>query len=313
MIVTWLIEPCRFAFFLRALVVATAVGAACGVIGVFVTMRRMSYVGHGLAHAAFGGAVVAYLTHRNFYLGVGGWVVAAMLVITLVMRQRRIPADAAIGIVTTASFALGVAMLSRVEPVTRNLEAVLFGQVLGVTPRDVAVTVCGVLVILSLVASQYKALVATTFDRDAAAVLGIRTTRAELLYALLLAAVVILGMRVIGVTMLAAALVIPAMTARLLTDQFRTLIVCAPIAGALGAVLGLYVSYYLDVAAGAAIVLTNTAGFAVAWGWHLVRQARRPALSDMPTGPWHEHTHQHETTAHLHPHPGDRQAGHHVH
>ena len=308
---TWLLEPCRYAFFVRALVVAVAVGVACGIIGVFVTMRRMSYVGHGLAHAAFGGAALAYLTQGNFYLGTSGWVVAAMLVIHLVMRQRRIPADAAIGIVTTASFALGVAMLSRVERVTRNLEAALFGQLLGVTSRDVVITVVGVALILAIVAGQYTALVATTFDRDAAAVLGIRTTRTELLYAALLAAVVIFGMRVIGVTMLAAALVIPAMTARLLTDRCGTLVVCAPLVGALGAAIGLYVSYYGNIAAGAAIVLTQTLGFAAAWGWHLARQARRPRGSELPAGPVHEHTHQHAATAHLHPHAGDQAAAHH--
>ena len=308
---SWVTAPCQYAFFVRALAAATCLGAACGAIGVFVTMRRMSYVGHGLGHAAFGGAVLAYLTHGNFYLGASVWVIASVLVIGLVLRQRRIPTDAAIGIVTTASFALGVALLSRLGGVTRNVEAALFGHLLGVSSSDVAIALIGAVGIGALILLYYTGLVATTFDRDAAAASGIPTTRMEIVFAILLATVVVLAMRMVGVTMLAAALVIPAMTARLLTDRFSRLMATAPVLGGGLAAAGLYVSYWGNVATGAAIVLTQAAAFAGVWAWHLARSARRPVVVKVGPGPVHEHTHRHKATAHLHPHPGALDTPHH--
>ena len=259
-----LLEPLQYAFFIRALIMGALVGAACGLIGVFVTVRRMSYVGHGLAHAAFGGAVLAYVSHGNFYLGAGAWVFGAMLLVVFMMRQRRIPADAAVGLVTTASFALGVVLLGRLERVTRNLESALFGCLLGVTDQDVQVAAVVVLILLGLVVFNYKGLLATAFDPDAARVVGVPVGKMDLLYAAMLAAVMVLGMRVLGATLLAAAVVVPAMTARMLTDRFRTLIFLAPLFGAVFSIGGLYVSFFLNVAAGAAIVLTGIFGFLIA-------------------------------------------------
>ncbi|HEY6041264.1 MAG TPA: metal ABC transporter permease, partial [Anaerolineae bacterium] len=134
-----LLVPFQFEFFRNGLVAAVLVGGLCGLIGVYVVLRGMSYIGHGLSHAVFGGAVLSYVMQWNFYLGAGLWGFIAALLINQTTRRYRIGADAAIGIVTTASFAFGVALISRVRKFTTNFEAALFGNVLGVTTQDVAI------------------------------------------------------------------------------------------------------------------------------------------------------------------------------
>jgi ABC-type Mn2+/Zn2+ transport system permease subunit len=260
-----LLEPLTYAFFRRALLASCLVGALCGLVGVYVVLRRMSYIGHGLSHAVFGGAVISYLMQVNFYLGAGLWGVASALLINEVAQRRKLGADAAIGIVTTASFAVGVAGISRQRRFTRNFEAALFGNVLGITPADLwmiagvaIVSVVGILIL-------YKPLLFSTFDEEVAEVYGIPTRWVNAAFALILAAVILVSMQIMGVTLIAAALVIPASAARLLTQRFDRLLWLASLIGAGVSVLGMYASYYFDLASGASIVLIGTAMFLVAW------------------------------------------------
>jgi manganese/iron transport system permease protein/iron/zinc/copper transport system permease protein len=201
----------------------------------------------------------------NFYLGAGLWGVASALLINEVAQRRKLGADAAIGIVTTASFAIGVAGISHQRRFTRNFEAALFGNVLGITPTDIwmiaAVAVGCMLGVLTL----YKPLLFSTFDEEVAEVYGVPTHWVNTLFSLILAAVILVSMQVMGVTLIAAALVIPASAARLLTDRFGLLLWLASALGAGVSVLGMYASYYLDLASGATIVLFGTAVFLVAW------------------------------------------------
>jgi manganese/iron transport system permease protein len=260
-----LLEPLTYVFLRRALLASCLVGALCGLVGVYIVLRRMSYIGHGLSHAVFGGAVISYLLQVNFYLGAGLWGVASALLINEVAQRRKLGADAAIGIVTTASFAVGVAGISHQRRFTRNFEAALFGNILGITSADLwmiaGVAVASVLGILIL----YKPLLFSTFDEEVAEVYGVPTHRVNAVFALILAAVIIVSMQVMGVTLIAAALVIPASAARLLTDRFGPLLWLASLLGAGVSVLGMYTSYYLDLASGATIVLIGTATFLVAW------------------------------------------------
>jgi ABC-type Mn2+/Zn2+ transport system permease subunit len=260
-----LLEPLTYVFFRRALLASCLVGALCGLVGVYIVLRRMSYIGHGLSHAVFGGAVISALMQVNFYLGAGLWGVASALLINEVAQRRKLGADAAIGIVTTASFAIGVAGLSRQRRFMRNFEAALFGNVLGVTPADLwmiaGVALASMLGILIL----YKPLLFSTFDEEVAEVYGVPTHWVNTLFALILAAVIIVSMQVMGVTLIAAALVIPASAARLLTHRFGSLLWLASALGAGVSVVGMYASYYLDLASGATIVLIGTAIFLVAW------------------------------------------------
>ena len=151
----------------------TLAGALCGLVGVYVVLRRMSYIGHGLSHAIFGGAVASYVLQINFYVGAGIWGVVSALLINSVARRRKIGADAAIGIVTTASFAIGVALISRFHRFTVNFEAALFGNILGVSSSGLLVLAGATVFTVAAVFFQYRQLLFATFflhvlPRDAA-------------------------------------------------------------------------------------------------------------------------------------------------
>ncbi len=276
-----LAEPFRFEFFRNGLLVAAIAGGLCALIGTYVVLRNMSYIGHGLSHAIFGGAVASFLAGVNFYLGAGAWGLASALMVNRVARRRTIGADAAIGVITTASFALGVALISRTSGFTRNFEAALFGNVLGVEQTDLWV-VGGVAAGVALViVALYRPLLFLTFDPEVAEVFGVPTARLDALFAVLLAASVIATMQVLGVTLIAAALVIPPVIARLLTDQFRTMLALSVMTGVVSGFTGMYLSFYLDIASGAAIVLTQGVAFAIVYALTTNRRLGRQRLASV--------------------------------
>lgn len=258
-----LFEPFQYEFFRNGTIAAVLVGALCGLLGVYIVLRGMSYIGHGLSHAIFGGAVVSYIAQWNFYIGAGLWGFIAALLINQTVRRTKINADAAIGVVTTASFAIGVALISRYRHFTRNFDAALFGNILGVSPEDVIVVAIVTLAVAAIIFFTYKHLLFTTFDPEVAQIYGVQTPWVDTLFALMLAAALMASMQILGVTLIAAALVIPAITARLLTDSFNRLIVSSVVIGALTGLIGMYLSYYLDIASGASIVLLQAAVFVV--------------------------------------------------
>lgn len=276
-------EPLQFEFFRHALLAATMVGALTGLVGVFVVLRRMSYIGHGMSHAVFGGAVVGYVAGFNFYFAAGLWGFMSALLINQTTRRRQIGADAAIGIVTTASFALGVALISRATTVTRNFDAALFGNLLGVSTSDIWV-ISGVLLFTVLVVFfLYKQLLFLTFDVEVAPIYGIRAGWIDSLFALVLAATIIASIRIMGVTLIAASLIIPPVIARLLTDRFAVMLVLSSAIGAVVAFTGMFVSYYFDVASGASIVLLAAALFSLTLVYVLVRQWLRTGRAALPS------------------------------
>ena len=258
-----LLEPFQFEFFRNGTVAAVVVGGLCGLIGVYIVLRGMSYIGHGLSHAIFGGAVVTYLMQWNFYLGAGLWGFIAALLINQTVRRTKINADAAIGVITTASFATGVALISRNRHFNRNFDAALFGNILGVSQSDVWVVLGVTLLIALVIFFMYKQLLFTTFQSEVAEVYGVRTQWVDTLFALVLAATLIASMQILGVTLIAAALIIPAITARLLTDSFNRMSVISTLVGVVTGLLGMYLSYYLDIASGASIVLLQAVLFGV--------------------------------------------------
>lgn len=258
-----LLEPFQFEFFRNGTIAAVLVGGLCGLIGVYIVLRGMSYIGHGLSHAIFGGAVIAYVAAWNFYIGAGLWGFTAALLINQTIRRTKINADAAIGVITTASFAIGVALISRYRHFTRNFDAALFGNILGVSQDDVLVVAGVTLMVGIIVFFLFKQLFFTTFDPDVARVYGVKTEWVDTVFALILAAALIVSMQIMGVTLIAAALVIPAITARLLTDSFNRMIVYSTVIGAVSGLLGMYLSYFADVASGATIVLLQATVFAV--------------------------------------------------
>ena len=258
-----LLEPFQFEFFRNGTMAAVMAGGLCGLIGVYIVLRGMSYIGHGLSHAIFGGAVVAYVMSWNFYIGAGMWGFISALLINKTVRSTKINADAAIGVITTASFAVGVALISRYRSFTRSFDAALFGNVLGVTTGDLWV-IAGVSVMTALlVFFIYRQLLFTTFDSEVAGIYGVKTGWIDTLFALMLAAALIAALQILGVTLIAAALVIPAITARLLTDSFNRIIFLSVGIGMLTGFVGMYLSFYVDVASGASIVLAQAFLFTV--------------------------------------------------
>ena len=260
----FLLEPFQFEFFRNGTLAAVFVGALCGLIGVYIVLRGMSYIGHGLSHAIFGGAVASFVLQINFYVGAGIWGFIAALLINRTVRKTRISADAAIGVITTASFAIGVALISRYRRFTRSFDAALFGNILGVKQEDVWIIIGITILIAIAIFVLYKQMLFTTFDADVAQVYGVHTEWIETAFALILAAALIASMQILGVTLVAAALIIPAITARLLTDSFNRMIGLSTLLGALSGLLGMFVSFYVDVASGATIVLLQSAFFVVA-------------------------------------------------
>jgi ABC-type Mn2+/Zn2+ transport system permease subunit len=266
------LEPFQYQFFVRGIIVASLVGALCGLMGTYVVLRRMSYIGHGLSHAMLGGAVVSYVMAFNFYLGAGIWGFLSVLLINALARRRRaVGADAVIGLVTTASFALGVAIISRYRTFTRNFEAALLGNLLGVSPQDVWVVAAMTGLALAFVLLTYRRLLFLTFDPEVAAYYGVPTGWLDALFSIVLAGTVVVSMQVIGVTMLVGVLIIPAATARLLTDRFHLMLGLATLLGMVSGLVGIYTSYFLDVSSGANVVLVATALFALAYVWSALR------------------------------------------
>jgi ABC-type Mn2+/Zn2+ transport system permease subunit len=270
-----LLEPFEFAFFRNGMAVATLAGALCGLVGVYVVLRGMSYIGHGLSHAIFGGAVASYITNVNFFLGAGAWGVVSALLVTRVARRRTIGADAAIGVVTTASFALGLALISATSGFIPNFDTILFGNVLGVTGRDLlVVAIVGVLA-AAFVFFLYRPLLFTTFDVEVAEASGVRTWWIDAGFAVILAATIVATMQVLGVLLVAAALVVPAVVARMLTDSFARMLVLSVVIGAASGFAGMYLSWYLNISSGASIVLASSALFVVVYAISGARAGRR--------------------------------------
>ena len=259
-----LLRPFEFQFFQNGLLVATVAGALCGFVGVYVVLRSMSYIGHGLSHAIFGGFAVSALAGVNVFLGAGVWGLASALAVSSVTRRRPIGSDAAIGVITTASFAFGLAALQLGGGADVDADAVLFGNVLGVSRGDVWL-VCGVaLFALGAVVLRYRALLFVTFDPEVAEASGLPVARIDALLMLVLAASILATMNVMGVTLIAAALVVPAVVARMLTSSFVTMLWASAAIGAVCGFVGMNLSYHLDVASGPTIVLVGGVLFVAA-------------------------------------------------
>jgi len=277
MIAVDLLKPFSYEFFRNGLIIATLAGALCGLIGVFVVLRGMSYIGHGLSHAVFGGAALAAVLNLNYFLGAGFWGLASGLMIGRVSRKRIIGADAAIGVITTASFAMGLALQARFGQAKRSIDAVLFGNVLGVFTSDIlAVAGVGVLSVVVII-GLYRKLLFATFDPEVAGVSGVSVPAMEAVLMVLLSATILVTVRVIGVLLISALLVLPAVTARMLTNSFGRMLWLSPVLGAIFGGVGMYISWYADIPSGAVIILAGTLVFIVAYS--VVGVRRRTQLA----------------------------------
>ncbi len=255
-------EPFTYQFFPKALVAGVLVGALCGALGVFVVLRRMSYIGQGLSQSVLGGVAPAAIAGIDPYLGAVAATIAAGLLIHYVGRQHGVRPDAAIGIVSTTMFAAGVAIVSANRSRSVNLTDILFGNILGVTATDITLVAIVASVMAALGFVLYKALTFTVTDPAGAAAHGVRAAEIDLAFTVALAATVVVSIRIVGVLLIAAVIVIPASTARLMNKSFGPLIATSAGLGVLAAVVGLFVSFHAEISSGPAIVLGSSVIFA---------------------------------------------------
>jgi len=262
---SFLLEPLQYAFMTRAFAASVIVGVLCAVMGTYVVLRGMAFLGDALAHAILPGVAIAYLLHGNLLIGALVAAVVVALAIGLFSRQGTIKEDTAIGILFAAALSLGVALISSMKTYAVDLGHILFGDVLGVSSADLWLTAGLGLAVLLTVMLLYKPFLVISFDPVLAATMRLPADRLRMLMLVLLALTVVVSLQTVGVGLAAAMLVTPAATAFLLTRRLVPMMLIAALLGALSSVAGLYVSYYANVVSGAAIVLTATAFFLVAW------------------------------------------------
>ena len=269
-----LLEPLGSAFFVRALVAATLVGIVCAVIGTYVVLKGIAFIGDAIAHAAFPGVVAAFMLGLPYYLGASLAAVGTALAIGVVSRRARIRADTVIGVLFAGTFALGVFLYSTIEGYVADLFSFLFGQLLSTSAQDLIALGVLAAVVLGTVAVLWKELLYSTFDPLGAAASGLRVAWLETLFLALVALTIVISLQAIGIILVVAMLVTPAATAQLLTVRFERLMGTAVLVAVGASLLGLYVSYWLDVASGATIVLVQTAVFLLVLGFRSVRRDR---------------------------------------
>jgi ABC-type Mn2+/Zn2+ transport system permease subunit len=263
--IEWLTEPFALSFMQRALVASILVGLVCSVLGCYVVLRSMAFLGDALAHAVLPGIALAYLAGVDLLAGA---LVAALLValgVGLLSRHGAVREDTAIGILFAAALSLGVLLISTTGSYATDLTHILFGDVLGVSTGDLWLTGGLAVALLATVVVLYRELLLASFDPVLAHTLGRHPGRVRLVLLVLLALTIVVSLQTVGVGLVAALLVTPGATASLLTRRLPSMMAVAALVGVASSVVGLYASYYLDVASGAAIVLTATACFVVAF------------------------------------------------
>lgn len=274
----FLAAPFEFAFMQRALVGGVLVGMICAMVGTYVVLRGLAFVGDALAHAAFPGVVIAYLLKGNIYLGAAIFALATALGIGLVSRRARMSYDTTIGILFAGAFALGVLLMSTIRGYTVDLFSFLFGNILGISGRDLLfVGLLGGAVVLT-VALFYKELLLLSFDPTVAEAMGYPVQALNYLLLALIALTIVISIQAVGIILVVALLVTPSATAYLLTERLFRMMLLGIFLAVLAAVVGLYISYYLNLASGAAIVLVSTClFFVVLAGRRLTCRGGQPA------------------------------------
>jgi ABC-type Mn2+/Zn2+ transport system permease subunit len=261
----WLIDPLTYVFMQRALAAGILVGMLCSVIGCYVVLRSMAFLGDALAHAILPGVAIAYLLDGNLMLGALIAAVVVALGIGQISKRGTIREDSAIGILFTAALALGVALISTIRTYAVDLSHILFGDILGISANDLLITAVTAIAVLAAVAILYKPFLVISFDPVLAAALRWPAELIRNVLLLLLALTVVVSMQTVGVGLVAAMLVTPPATAYLLTKRLPAMMALSALFGALSAIVGLYISYYANIVSGPAIVLTATGFFLMAY------------------------------------------------
>jgi ABC-type Mn2+/Zn2+ transport system permease subunit len=254
-------EPLQFAFMQRALLGGILVGTICAVVGTYVVLRGLAFIGDALAHAAFPGVVIAYMLKANIYLGAALFTVGTALGIGFISRRARTSYDTTIGILFAGAFALGILLMSSIQGYTADLFSFLFGNILGISDEDLAVVGVLAALVLLTVAFCYKELLLLSFDPVVAEAMGYPVQTLNYVLLSLVAMTIVISIQAVGVVLVVALLVTPSATAYLLTERFARMMALGVLLSILAVAVGLYLSFYLNVASGASIVLVSTCLF----------------------------------------------------
>jgi ABC-type Mn2+/Zn2+ transport system permease subunit len=258
-------EPFQFAFMQRALLATLMVSVVSACIGTFVVLKGLAFIGDALAHASFAGVATAFVMGGNIYLGALVAALVTALAIALVGGRARVSFDTAIGILFVGAFALGILIVSRQANYTVDLFSFVFGNVLGVGRDDLLLIALMGLVVLTMVALFYRQLLFTAYDPTMAAASGVPVGLVQYGLLAMLGVSTVVALKAVGIVLVVAMLVTPAATASLMVRRVHYIMALGAVVGAVSSVVGLYISYYADVASGAAIVLTATVLFLLAF------------------------------------------------
>jgi ABC-type Mn2+/Zn2+ transport system permease subunit len=259
-----LLDPLGRAFFLRALVAAILVGTVCAVVGTYVVLKGLAFIGDAVSHAAFPGVVASFLLGTPYFLGAAVAAVGTALSIGFVSRRTQLRLDTTVGVVFAGTFALGIFMYSTIHGFVMDLMGLLFGNVLLISFDDLLGLVVLGLLVLAVIVVLWKELLYATFDPLGAAASGLPVELLEYVYLAVVALTIVVSLKAVGIILVVAMLVTPAATAQLLTVRFGRMMALAILVGIVSAVVGLYVSLWADAASGATIVLVETALFGAA-------------------------------------------------
>ena len=257
----FLLSPLAYDFFVRALVASALVGVACAVIGSFVVLKGMSFIGDAVSHAAFPGIVIAYMLGLPIIIGGAVASIVTALGIGALTRRSGLRSDSIIGVLFAGMFALGVALFSSIPNYVGDLFHFLFGDVLGVSVSDLLALSLLVLILLVVVRILWKELLFATFDPLGAGAAGLPVRRLDDLLLILIAVTIVISLQAVGIVLVVAMITTPAATAQMLVQRFGKMISIAALIGVVSAIAGLYLSYAFDLASGAAVVLVETALF----------------------------------------------------
>ena len=259
-----LIEPFEFAFMQRALLAAGLAALVCSVVGAFVVLRGMAFMGDAIAHSSLAGMSVAYFFGGSVFWGAFAWAVPASVVITVISRRTNLRLDASIGIIFASGFAVGIILMSRVNNYTADLFGFLFGNVLGVSWGEVALIGGISAVVLALVLAFYKELLYTSYDSTMAAASGIPVRFIQYLLPVLVGVTTVVSLKAVGVILVLALLVTPPATGVLLARRLPGIVAYSVATGLLATLAGLYLSFHADLPSGPSIVLVATGLFLMA-------------------------------------------------
>ncbi len=258
-----LLEPWTFSFMHRALLAAAFAGISCSLVGAFVVLKGMAFMGDAIAHSSLAGLAAAFLAGINVFLGALAWAIPASLAITWISRRSHLRPDTAIGLIFTGGFALGIILVSRVDNFFGDLFSFLFGNVLGATWNEIAIIAGLAALIAFIILIFYKELIFTIYDDSVAAASGIPVTFFRYLIPLLIAVTTVVSLKTVGIVLVMAMLITPASIGTLIARRFPYIILSGIAAALISTLGGLYLSYYIDLPTGPAIVIISTLLFAL--------------------------------------------------